>query len=269
METITVRIAVVLSLIIAGGISCRHVMPERSASYTGGRIAVDLPNDTRNADRDMGVDRETSVVISLPDDSKIFIGKEHSPIGKEDLRNKLHQLLNDKIEPDLMVYVAASRFNSYGTIVEILNQLRMQKVLRVGLLANRLRTDGPARFAVELPDEPDPNEYELARPNPLTLVVSVTSDLKLRLNQDDYGDVNDAQPLSTKLAEIFRLREEQLALKPGMETRSDLPLSDRTEKTLIIKANRSIKYGDVIKIIDVVKGAGAAPIVLQIDDLAP
>ena len=40
-------------------------------------------------------------------------------------------------------------------------------------------------------------------------------------------------------------------------------------KTLIIKGTRSLRYGDVIKIIDAVKGSDADPIFLQIDDLAP
>lgn len=264
-----VIVCVLALLVISVGISCRHVMPERSATYNGGRINVDLPSGTKNADRDLGIDRETSVVISLPDDDKIFIGKERSPISKDELRHRLNELLKDKTDSDQMVYVAASVFANYGTVTAILDRIRIQSVFRVGLLANGLRTDGPARFAVQIPDLPDPNEYELARPNPLTLVVSVSPDLKLRLNMDDYGAVNDPEPLSVKLSEIFRQREEQLALKPGMETRSDLPLSERIEKTVIIKADRSIKYGDVIKVIDAVKGTGAAPIVLQIDDLAP
>jgi biopolymer transport protein ExbD len=55
--------------------------------------------------------------------------------------------------------------------------------------------------------------------------------------------------------------------KPGMETRSDLPEDERVEKTVVIKANRSCRYGDVIKLIDAVKGTGANPIILQLDDL--
>jgi biopolymer transport protein ExbD len=107
------------------------------------------------------------------------------------------------------------------------------------------------------------------KPNPLTLVVSVTRDLKLKLNQDDYGSIDDLGPLSKKLLEIFEMRLVQHVYKPGVELRSDLRESERIEKTLIIKGTRSLKYGDVIKVIDAVKFAGASPIVLQIDDLAP
>ena len=55
--------------------------------------------------------------------------------------------------------------------------------------------------------------------------------------------------------------------KPGMETRSDVAEDERIEKTVVIKAYRSCWYGEVIKLIDVVKGAGANPIILQVDDL--
>jgi biopolymer transport protein ExbD len=58
------------------------------------------------------------------------------------------------------------------------------------------------------------------------------------------------------------------AYKPGLETRTDLTEDERVEKTITVKAPRSIKYGDVMKIVDAIKGAGASPIVLQLDDLS-
>jgi biopolymer transport protein ExbD len=260
-------VCVLTLLPIAGAVSCRFVMPERYTDYTGGRVNVDLPNGTRNAESDIGIDRETSVVISLPDDAKIFIGKERSPIAKDQLRDQLNQLLKDKTDPDQMVYVAATKLDDYGSVVGVLDQIRLAGVNRVGLLANRIRGEYPARFAVQIPDPPDPNEdISNLKPDPLMLVVTVTPDLKLKLNQQDYGSVNDPEPLTAMLLRVFQQRLEQRAYKPGLETRSDLPESERVEKTLIIKADRAIKYGDVIKVIDAVKGAGAVPIVLQIDD---
>ncbi len=52
-----------------------------------------------------------------------------------------------------------------------------------------------------------------------------------------------------------------------MLRRIDLPESLRIEKTVFIKAPRSIAYGDVAKVIDGIKGAGANPIGLQLDNL--
>jgi biopolymer transport protein ExbD len=105
------------------------------------------------------------------------------------------------------------------------------------------------------------------KPNPLILVTAINPDLRVTLNTDPMGAVNDLDPLNQKLQQVFRLREEQYALKPGYETRSDLPMSERVEKTLIIKAAKGVKYGDVVKVIDAAKAAGAYPIVLQLDEM--
>jgi biopolymer transport protein ExbD len=101
----------------------------------------------------------------------------------------------------------------------------------------------------------------------LTLVVSISNDLQLKLNADPIGSVNDTSPLSQRLAQLFQQRKETRAYKPGMETRADVPEADRIEKTVFVKAPRSLKYGDVVKVIDAIKGAGASPVGLQVDDL--
>lgn len=126
----------------------------------------------------------------------------------------------------------------------------------------------PSRFQADIPTQRDPNEdLSQLKPNPLTLVVSITSDLQLKLNQDGMGSVNDTAPLSSKLRQVFQQRKEQRAYKPGMETRVDVPEEDRIEKTVFIKAPRGMRYEDVVKVIDAIKGAGANPVGLQVDDL--
>jgi biopolymer transport protein ExbD len=52
-----------------------------------------------------------------------------------------------------------------------------------------------------------------------------------------------------------------------MFSRPDVPEDYRIEKTVFIKAPRSISYGEVAKVIDGVKGAGAKPVGLQLDGL--
>jgi biopolymer transport protein ExbD len=126
----------------------------------------------------------------------------------------------------------------------------------------------PSKFQADIPTQRDPNEdLSQLKPNPLTLVVSIGTDLSLKLNQDNIGSVNDTGPLSQKLSQLFKQRQETRAYKPGMETRTDIPDKDRIEKTVFVKAPRSLKYGDVVKVIDAIKGAGASPVGLQVDDL--
>jgi biopolymer transport protein ExbD len=126
----------------------------------------------------------------------------------------------------------------------------------------------PSRFQADIPTQRDPNEdLSQLKPNPLTLVVSISNDLQLKLNQDSIGSVNDTAPLSQKLLQLFQQRKDTRAYRIGMETRTDLPEGDRIEKTVFVKAPRSVKYGDVVKVIDAIKGAGASPVGLQVDDL--
>lgn len=125
----------------------------------------------------------------------------------------------------------------------------------------------PASFKALIPERPD-TEKPLGPPSDLNLVVTVKRDGVLELNQmDDLGTVSDTGKLSARLAEIFRLRRENLAYRWDMRTRNDLSVDARIQKTVFVKAPKAISYGDVAKVIDGIKGAGATPIGLQVDSL--
>ena len=126
----------------------------------------------------------------------------------------------------------------------------------------------PSDFKADIPTQRDPNEdTSKLKPNPLTLVVSISTDLQLKLNQDSMGSVNDPSALATKLQQTFQQRKEQRAYKVEMQTRTDIPEDQRIEKTVFVKAPRALHYGEVVKVIDAIKGAGANPVGLQVDDL--
>ncbi len=126
----------------------------------------------------------------------------------------------------------------------------------------------PSRFKADIPTQRDPTEnIQNLKPNPLTLVVSISTDLQIKLNQDSIGSVNDPSALAAKLQQVFQQRKEQHAYKVGMESRSDVPEDQRIEKTVFVKAPRALRYDAVVKVIDAIKGAGASPVGLQVDDL--
>jgi biopolymer transport protein ExbD len=135
-------------------------------------------------------------------------------------------------------------------------------VLIIFMVAAPLR---PHNFAAKLPAEPDDR---VLQPDPNTLVVTIEADHTLRLNSlTDMGTVDDTGKLSARLVALFQERAKNHAYRAEMLTRVDVPEDRRIEKTVFIKAPRSISYGEVAKVIDGVKGAGADPVGLQLDGL--
>jgi biopolymer transport protein ExbD len=124
----------------------------------------------------------------------------------------------------------------------------------------------PARFLTKVPSQPDQNKS--VEPPPLGLVVTIKSDRTLMLNKDaDMGSIYDTSKLCSTLLDVFQRRALNHAYKSELRDRSDLPEDVRIEKTVFIKAPRSLPYSDVIRVLDSLKGTGATPIGLQIDDL--
>ena len=119
----------------------------------------------------------------------------------------------------------------------------------------------PSRFEAKVPAEPKPEQNQAPpKPNPLTLVVAINNaDKSVTLNNERAGDVSDTEPLTARLQTIFKEREQNMVFREG---------TSEIEKTVFIKAPRSTRYGEVVKVIDAAKIAGAQPVGLQIDDLS-
>jgi biopolymer transport protein ExbD len=124
----------------------------------------------------------------------------------------------------------------------------------------------PARFLAKVPSQPDRND-EVQTP-PLGLVVTIKYDRTLMLNStSDVGSVDDTSKLSAMLVDVFQRRLKNHAYGDQFRDRNDLPEEMRIEKTVFIKAPRSLPYADVVRVLDGIKGAGANPVGLQIDNL--
>ena len=117
----------------------------------------------------------------------------------------------------------------------------------------------PSKFEAKVPAEPK-NEQQLdVKPNPLTLVVAINRENRsISLNNESAGTVDDPTALTAKLTDIFNQRTTNGVFREG---------TNEVEKTIFIKSPTLVKYGDVVKVIDAAKMAGASPIGLQIDDL--
>lgn len=118
----------------------------------------------------------------------------------------------------------------------------------------------PHQFEAKVPAEPKDEQNQDIEPNPLTLVVSIDKDdLEVKLNNDAAGNTSDTADLETKLSTIFKDREGNGVYREG---------TNEVEKTVFLKAPKGVTYGEVVKVIDAVKLAGAQPVGLQIDDLS-
>ena len=130
----------------------------------------------------------------------------------------------------------------------------------------------PARFKTLVPEKSE-ELSEAAKQSPRTLTVGISKDLKVTLTRgaDKIAEssVNDPGPLASTLAKEFADRKARNDWKLGMENRPELPADERIERTVFVKAPQQFKYGDVVKVIDAIKGAGASPIGLQTELLEP
>ena len=122
----------------------------------------------------------------------------------------------------------------------------------------------PSAFKSKVPREPQ----NQGMPAPETLVVVIGSDLSLRLNAETgLGSADDATKLTERLRGVFKQRAENLAYTQISDKEPGFTSPDGIERTVFIKAPKNMSYGSVVKVVDAVKQAGAAPISLQLDSL--
>ncbi len=100
-----------------------------------------------------------------------------------------------------------------------------------------------------------------------TLTVTVGADRAVSLNSETVGTLNDTAPLSSKLSALFQDRIAQRAYRPGFESRTDLPMLERIPRTVLLRPSRSLRYGDVLQLIELLKESHGDPIGLQIAHL--
>ena len=124
----------------------------------------------------------------------------------------------------------------------------------------------PSSFKTRIPSEP--TNIKSGKDHPDTLVVTVASDSALSLNNEaNLGTTDDTERLIARLKNIFEARIANGNVSATFGNDPNRPTSDQVERTVFIKAPKSIDYGSVARIVDAVKLAGAYPISLQVDHL--
>jgi len=98
-------------------------------------VTVALPRDMRNPDEDPAIIKETSVVVAITEDGKLYIGKK--PIDKEQLKTEIDQKMATKSDAERIVYIRSDINANYGQVVETINLIRDSGIDQIGLVADK------------------------------------------------------------------------------------------------------------------------------------
>src|ERR1044072_2048517 len=103
-------------------------------------VSVALPRDMRNPDEDPAIIKETSVVVAITEDGKLFLGKK--PIDKETLKSEIDSKMATKEDKDRIVYIRSDINANYGAVVETINLIRDSGIDQIGLVADKGKAQG-------------------------------------------------------------------------------------------------------------------------------
>lgn len=96
-----------------------------------------------------------------------------------------------------------------------------------------------------------PLNEKCERPNPLLLLVRVDKERQIKLNLESFGSLNNTTDLENKLAEVFKEREMFHVINKNSEI----------EKSVIIRPDKTIKFEEVINLMDILNEIGANVII--------
>src|SRR5215217_1125314 len=110
-------------------------------------ITVALPKNMTNPDVDPNIIKESSIVISVPNDGEYYLGKVK--VAMEQLAEKVDSMLqkNAKKDEDRIVYIKSGVGVSYGDVVNVINEVRKLGVDKIGLVADKKKGGAAAKPA--------------------------------------------------------------------------------------------------------------------------
>lgn len=247
--------SVLLFILLTALVSCAQTAKtgvDNSAAAQPKKDAASVPVNLKNSDSDSAIGDESALVVTLPNNNEILFGRDAKPLAKSALAERLKESGRD-LKPDRRyVYIKADPAVEFRVLREVLDQIRRAAFDRVRLAVSRDdKPEANAMFELKIPAEP--KENELIKPNPNYLRVKIENDGKLKLNVEEQT----LDSLKTLLRQIFKDREARGVLREG---------SNETEQTVHVEPAPNVKYGELVKTIDALREAGAAPLVFKIDD---
>ena len=98
-------------------------------------VTVNYPRELNTPEEDGDITKDTSVVISIPDNNNFFLGKEQFPLSA--LGEKIQTMMKDKAPDKRIVYIKSGVDVDYGTVVEAIDIIRKQDIDKIGLVADK------------------------------------------------------------------------------------------------------------------------------------
>ena len=105
-------------------------------------VTVNIPRDLNAPDEDADITKDTSVVISIPDNNNFYVGKDQFPITA--LGEKVQSMMKDKAPDKRIVYIKSGVDVNYGTVVQAIDEIRRQDIDKIGLVADKKKGGGEA-----------------------------------------------------------------------------------------------------------------------------
>src|SRR5438270_4549399 len=105
-------------------------------------VSVDLAK-VNNPTQMPDADKEDALLVAVMRDGKIFFGNDQ--ISPDSLTQKIKDRVANKV--DKRVFIRADARAKYGTVVEVVDDVRAAGVDQLGLLTDQRKTNNPAPVA--------------------------------------------------------------------------------------------------------------------------
>jgi len=221
---------------------------------------VNLP-EAKVADIDVDIEKDASFVLTMTADNKVSERQStgEKPITKEELPGRVESSMATKSPERRIVYFKGDTSIALENVIAVFDSITKADIDKVGLVVSgKKNAEDPyqlhlRRFELKLHRQPKTDADVI--PSPLPLIVSMPDgDARLMLNGETISDLS---ALEGRLKTVFKDRENNGVLRSG---------TNEVEKTVYLKVSKTLRYGDLVKLVETVRAAGAQPIGFLLDD---
>ena len=197
---------------------------------------------------ELKITRLSPAVISLVGEEEFYIGRDL--ITPDNIAQRVKEILKDWPPDEQVVYIKASRWLKYGTVVSVIDIVREAGFDRIGLVAEREKPTADETKSPATVNNPIPPTRKGFKQSQASVIAHsealIVVDLKLSTAGKMFINLNSKPMTLSKLTAYLKK-----------------VLAGREDKTVFVRAPKRMLYGDVVEVIDALKGAGAQPIGLQ------